>query len=89
MLEAYHPETGQQAKNARLPAAWIFKPLMSEMGQSRHFGRAPITSGLPQQADVFGVRRHVSKVPKTDLRTLATEYDHKQSSTASAWLILC
>jgi hypothetical protein len=32
MLEAYHPETGQQAKNARLPAAWIFKPLMSEMG---------------------------------------------------------
>jgi hypothetical protein len=34
MLEAYHPETGQQAKNARLPAAWIFKPLMSEMGQT-------------------------------------------------------
>jgi hypothetical protein len=32
-------------------------------GQERRFGRAPITSGLPRQADIFGVRRHVSKVP--------------------------
>ena len=33
---------------------------MSQMGQSRHFDRAPITSGLLQQADLLRVRRHVS-----------------------------
>jgi hypothetical protein len=41
---------------------------MSGLGQKRRFGRAPITSGLPRQADVFIVRRHVSKVPTTDVR---------------------
>jgi hypothetical protein len=33
------------------------------MGQSRHFDRAPLTSGLPQLADILRVIRHVSKVP--------------------------
>jgi hypothetical protein len=33
------------------------------LGQKRCFGGAPITSGLPRQADLFGVRQHVSKVP--------------------------
>jgi len=33
----------------------------------RRFGRAPITSGLPRQAAVFGVRRHVSKVPLSNI----------------------
>jgi hypothetical protein len=32
-------------------------------GQERRIGRSPITSGLPRQADVFGGRRDVSKVP--------------------------
>jgi class 3 adenylate cyclase len=36
---------------------------MSVLGQSRHFDLAPITSGLPRQADIRIVRRHVSKVP--------------------------
>src|SRR5438552_17533218 len=36
---------------------------MSELGQTRHFDRAPITSGLLQQADLIRVRRHVSNVP--------------------------
>jgi hypothetical protein len=40
---------------------------MSGMGQTRHFDRAPITSDLPGLADNFGVRRHVSKVPATDM----------------------
>ena len=39
---------------------------MSELGQSRHFDGAPITSGLPREADIFRVRRYVSKVPTTD-----------------------
>src|SRR5260370_30270179 len=30
---------------------------MSAQGQKRRIGRAPITSGLPRQADVFGVGR--------------------------------
>jgi hypothetical protein len=36
---------------------------MSEMGHSRRFERPPFTSGLPRQADVFSVHRHVAKVP--------------------------
>jgi hypothetical protein len=32
-------------------------------GQSRHFDRAPLTSGFPQLADILRVIRHVSKVP--------------------------
>src|SRR3981189_492379 len=33
---------------------------MSELGQSRHFDYAPTTSGLPREADIFSVHRHVS-----------------------------
>src|SRR5947207_12469415 len=36
---------------------------MSQMGQSRHFGRRPTTSGLPLETDIVGAGRHVSKVP--------------------------
>jgi hypothetical protein len=43
------------------------------LGQKRRFGRAPITSGLPRPADVFGVRRHVSKVPISEVNYL---FDH-------------
>src|SRR4029453_1315697 len=41
---------------------------------------------------VSGYRADIPGGPvgaKTDLRTLATEYDHKQSGPALAWLILC
>jgi hypothetical protein len=34
------------------------------LGQSRHFDRAPLTSGLPQLADILRVIRHVSKVTR-------------------------
>src|ERR1700722_1233284 len=34
---------------------------MTALGQSRHSDRAPLTSGLPRQADMCGVGRHVSK----------------------------
>jgi hypothetical protein len=43
---------------------------MSQSGHSRHFDRAPITSGLPRLADIFRDRRHVSKVPTTDRTAL-------------------
>jgi hypothetical protein len=36
---------------------------MSGWGQSRRFDRRQITSGLPPEADIFGVGRYVSKVP--------------------------
>jgi dienelactone hydrolase len=39
---------------------------MSAWGQSRHFDRASLTSGLPRSADIRRVHRHVSKVPTRD-----------------------
>jgi hypothetical protein len=36
---------------------------MSQLGQSRHFGRRQTTSGLPPEADIVKAGRHVSKVP--------------------------
>ena len=40
---------------------------MSATGQKRRFDRRPVTSGLPRQADLFRVGRHVSKVPKSEV----------------------
>jgi hypothetical protein len=40
------------------------------MGQSRHFDRTPLTSGLPRLADILWVSRHVSKVPKPEVAKL-------------------
>jgi hypothetical protein len=37
------------------------------MGQTLHFDLGPFTSGLPQQADIFRVCRHVSNVPTNGL----------------------
>jgi hypothetical protein len=36
--------------------------MKSELGQTRHFDRASVTSGLPQSTDILRVRRPVSKV---------------------------
>jgi hypothetical protein len=41
----------------------IWRP-MSRLGHSRHFDRAPLTSGLPRTPDMLSARRHVAKVPK-------------------------
>ena len=40
---------------------------MSQLGQSRHFGRRPTTSGLPLETDIVRVGCHVSKVPTPDI----------------------
>jgi hypothetical protein len=40
---------------------------MSELGHSRHSDCVPITSGLPPEADIFSVSRHVLKVPGPDI----------------------
>jgi hypothetical protein len=37
------------------------------LGQSRHFDRAPFTSGLSRLADILRVIRHVAKVPKPEV----------------------
>ena len=43
-------------------------PRMSALGQSRHFGRRPTTSGLPLETDIVTAGRHVSKVPTTKVQ---------------------
>ena len=40
---------------------------MSAPGPSRHFDRAPITSGLLLRTDIDCIGRHVSKVPKAEV----------------------
>jgi hypothetical protein len=42
----------------------------SEMGQSRHFNRAALTSGLPRSADILRIHQHVSNVPQGDITSL-------------------
>ena len=39
------------------------------MGQSRHFDRAPFTSGLPRKADNFRAGWHFAFVPQPDSST--------------------
>jgi hypothetical protein len=46
---------------------------MTAPGQSRHFDRSPLTSGLPPETDILKAGRHVSKVPTTELTKL---FDH-------------
>ena len=53
-----------------------FEPPMSQMGQSRHFGRQPTTSGLPLETDIVRVGRNVSKVPEGDVRPYAHISNH-------------
>ncbi len=50
---------------------------------SRHFHRAPITSGLHRKADIFGVCRHVSKVPLSDIRPVQGRVSHDQTEMRS------
>ena len=40
----------------------------SVSGQLRRSDCVSMTSDLPRQADIFSVRRHVSKVPEADFR---------------------
>jgi len=41
----------------------VAQMLTSDMGHSRHFDHAPLTSALPRLADVLRLSPHVSKVP--------------------------
>jgi len=40
---------------------------MSELGQSRHFDRGLVTSGLPRSTDIIRRAGQVRKVPRTDI----------------------
>jgi hypothetical protein len=55
------------------PKDWIPMLLalsrMSRVGQKRRFDRLPVTSGLPRQADMLSVRRHVAKVPAAEIKS--------------------
>lgn len=46
----------------------------SLVGQTRHFGRAPMTSGLPRQADILSACRHVSNVPLPEVKDRLTRW---------------
>jgi hypothetical protein len=48
--------------------AAVHRRATSEMGQSRRYERAQITSGLPLKADISRAGRHVSKVPKAEVQ---------------------
>ncbi len=51
---------GRRSRNAQL---------MSQMGHSRHFERATLTSGLPPRTDINRPARLVRFVPGTDIAT--------------------
>src|SRR6267143_4377921 len=53
-------------RRPRYQRAMLALWLMTALGQSRRFDRAPLTSGLPRLPDIFRVRRHVSKVPMNE-----------------------
>ena len=55
------------------------------MGQSRHFGRRPTTSGLPPEADIVRARRHVSKLPTPDLTTRTYSARLKTASSVTSF----
>ena len=55
---------------------------MSQLGQKRRFERRPITSGVPPTPDILGARRHVSKVPDSDIAQL---FDHLISNRERPW----
>jgi hypothetical protein len=66
-----------ELKNIILVAFRYFEFLHSQ-GQSRHFDRLPLTSGLPQGADIVRAGRHLSKVPLTEVPSPI--HDHLISS---------
>jgi hypothetical protein len=49
----------------------------SAMGQTRQFDRAALTSGFPQLADIAGVTRHLSKVPRGDMVVLFRHLENR------------
>jgi hypothetical protein len=54
---------------------------MTVVGQSRGFGRPPLTSGLARSADILGVIRRVSKVPPATSRPMSNTFvDGSESS---------
>jgi hypothetical protein len=46
-------------KNSVISVCWTGTSPTSASGQSRHFGRLPITSGLPLETDIVRVGRHI------------------------------
>ena len=59
----------------------MFADVLTALGQSRHFGRRPTTSGLPLETDVVTNGRHVSRVPQPDLTAVVQSIGDQRSST--------
>ncbi len=53
---------------------------MSAQGQARHFDHAPITSGLPRQAEKFRAGRHFAFVPTSESRDYSITSSARPSS---------
>lgn len=66
-LKAGIPKTDRNLSTTRRQAVVLRRKANAPMGQKRHFDHAPVISGLPQKADVHGVSRYVSNVPKPDI----------------------
>jgi hypothetical protein len=72
---------GLQAKElvVEIPREHWGRAATSGLGQSRHFGCRPTTSGLPLETDIVGAGRHVSNVPEPEVvnrpRTPSTAAD--------------
>jgi len=64
----------------RVCIRWMLPRQSLPSGQTRHFDRATITSGLPLLADNFRAGRHVSKVPATDSCTAAKPQNYSITS---------
>jgi hypothetical protein len=65
--EPGQPSEGAWALNLLARQASTFRQI-SGKGRSRHFGRRAAPSALPRSTEILGVRRHVSMVPRGDIR---------------------
>jgi hypothetical protein len=61
---------------------------LTALGQSRHFGRRPITSGLPRPTDIVGASRQVAKVTAADIRNERGLQQRRPYISESAFAIL-
>jgi hypothetical protein len=60
------------------------QPWRAALGQKRRFDRRLVNSGLPHMADIFRVRRHVSKVPIADILRLIPFFPQPHAAAGAA-----
>ena len=74
-------------------SGWNLPPLVIRAfgahGQSRRFGRWPMTSGLPPETDILRAGRHVSNVPRADSCTAVKNYILSITLSAQVSSVAC